>query len=290
MSDNVIINNNLIHEVCPLCHSRLISSIGKSPRLKECTFSSSRINLKYLSELWRCRECKSGFIQYAVTKEDAECLYEKSNSSARWASSKRFEDQKTEDIASIMKDIFSSAQSVLDIGCNTGELLDYAKSFDCSTYGLEVSKPSALICSGKGHNIISGLDTCDHRYDVITAFDVIEHLHEVNEFLEKCSKALTPSGKLVLLTGNFNSLPARLARNKWWYIAHPEHIIFPSLHFFSALEHWTMMNYLYCFNGKSWIFPRFRLSLSSALRIFTNRYTGYPSLWPDHMLIILQPK
>lgn len=285
-----LIDNNLWHNVCPLCSSSNIYSTGKIPYPENVLYSSTLIKLKNTAELWRCRECRSGFVQNAVTKDDSEALYKESDSSKRWVSKALFENSKTEDVVSIMKKLFSENKTILDIGCNTGELLDYSKESGCLTYGIEYSSTSTAVCLKKGHKIIHDINQTGFSFDVITAFDIIEHLTDVNGFFSKCYDALSPFGKLVLLTGNIDSLPARLAGSQWWYSACPEHIILPSRFYLSSLTQWNLILFHSCYNGKSWKFPFIKVAQSSMTAFLTGQYSGYPSFSPDHMLVILQPK
>ena len=183
MSNNVIINNNLIQDVCPLCSGNQIYPIGKIPCPNDLMYSSTAIRLMRRPELWRCRSCRSGFIQQAVNDQDAEKLYRTSDSSKRWVSSALFEERKTENLVAVMRNAFQSGKTVLDLGCNAGDLLDFAKKHGCATYGMEFSAAAAALCSQKGHTIITGFDSVNFRFDVITAFDLIEHVYDVNDFL-----------------------------------------------------------------------------------------------------------
>lgn len=52
----------------------------------------------------------------------------------------------------------------------------------------------------------------DRRFDVITAGELIEHLSNPGEFLDRCHEHLTEDGRLILTTPN----PRRL-HMLWWY-------------------------------------------------------------------------
>lgn len=285
-----LIDNNLWHKVCPLCQSSIIYNVGMIPYPESVLYSSTLIKLKNKAELWRCHECRSGFVQNAVNKEDSEVLYKESDSNKRWVSKTLFEDSKTEDVVIIMKKLFSESKTILDIGCNTGELLDYSKEFGCITYGIEYSSTSTAICLKKRHKIICDVNQAGFSFDIITAFDIVEHLTDVNGFFNKCYNSLSPLGKLVILTGNINSLPARLAGSRWWYSACPEHIILPSKLYLSSLTQWNVMLFHSCYNGKAWKFPFVKMLQSSVRGFLARRYSGYPAFSPDHMFLTLQPK
>jgi 2-polyprenyl-3-methyl-5-hydroxy-6-metoxy-1,4-benzoquinol methylase len=62
--------------------------------------------------------------------------------------------------------------------------------------------------------------------DVITLFDVIEHLPRPDETLSLCARHLRPGGVIVITTGDFRSLAARLAGAKWRLMTPPQHLWF----------------------------------------------------------------
>jgi len=289
MKEIIFLDNDLVHDVCPLCFSNSIVNKGTINYTEPLLYSSTYIRLKRKSELWYCITCRSGFVQYAIQQKDAEAIYLKSNSNERWPTVNKFINSKTNDIISKMKEILPNTHTVLDVGCNTGELLDYAKSFNCTTYGIEFSSMSKDICISKGHKIIDNIDYFNSNIDAITAFDIIEHLYDVNKFMEKCFKALKHSGKLIVLTGNILSLPSKITKNRWWYVSYPEHIIFPSIFFLKSLNDWIINSWLPCYNGVMWMRP-FIERLKSLKGLLNNKYSGYPSFCTDHILIVLEAR
>src|SRR5204862_4988484 len=62
--------------------------------------------------------------------------------------------------------------------------------------------------------------------DVIALFDVAEHLPEPRETLALCARHLNPGGIVVITTGDFGSLVARLAGVRWRLMTPPQHLWF----------------------------------------------------------------
>jgi len=253
-------------------------------------YSSAEIELKYDRELWICNKCKSGYIQHIIDKDTSERLYKQYESSKRWHQGAAFKESKTNNVLNIVNRLFTDAKSVLDIGCNTGELLDHAKLCGCKTYGMEYSRTAADICISKGHSLIAESQIAGMKFDIITAFDVVEHVCDIGNFVDLCHSALASKGKLILLTGNINSLPAKLCKQKWWYVSPAEHIIFPSREFFSQLAKWNLSKWVRCYNSKSFIpgsWTRIKYTVAGLMR---NYYSAYYSFVPDHALIVLEKK
>lgn len=78
-----------------------------------------------------------------------------------------------------------SSLSLLDIGCATGNYLDFFKEFGWQTNGADLSAYAKDVCRDKGHSIVELVDfeyERKHSYEVVTAFHVIEHLTEFSSF------------------------------------------------------------------------------------------------------------
>jgi SAM-dependent methyltransferase len=73
---------------------------------------------------------------------------------------------------------------------------------------------------------VFGPDELDARekYDVITMFDVIEHLDDPGTALMRAREFLAPGGRLFITTPNTGSLVARLLGNRWYHYDLVQHI------------------------------------------------------------------
>jgi 2-polyprenyl-3-methyl-5-hydroxy-6-metoxy-1,4-benzoquinol methylase len=122
-----------------------------------------------------------------------------------------------------------SPADVLDVGCFDGRFLSKLAS-GIRLHGIEINSEAVAIAEQAGINIrgpdFSTLDSMPEHFDVITAFDVIEHVESPRIFLGACSRALRRGGTLIIATGNSQSWPWRLlgARNQYCICA--EHIAF----------------------------------------------------------------
>lgn len=63
----------------------------------------------------------------------------------------------------------------------------------------------------------------DESIDILTSFQVIEHLRSPSAFLKECNRVLTDTGLLCLSTPNKNCLSSRILKDKWQG-RHPDHI------------------------------------------------------------------
>jgi SAM-dependent methyltransferase len=125
---------------------------------------------------------------------------------------------------------FRSDGKLLDLGCAYGFFLKEAERyFDVA--GIELAQAAAEYCRGSGLKVLSGVaDEANMaqigEVDVITLFDVIEHLPNPFASLALCRRYLKPGGIIVITTGDFASPVARLAGSKWRLMTPPQHLWF----------------------------------------------------------------
>lgn len=111
---------------------------------------------------------------------------------------------------------------VLDVGCAFGYFLGCCDKYGFETFGIEVSK-SAIEKASKETNaklfkydVDSGLNLFENNcFDLVTAFDLIEHLDSPYKFLKECHRILKIGGKVVITTPNLGALARLLVRNEW---------------------------------------------------------------------------
>jgi SAM-dependent methyltransferase len=288
------VENNLWHTQCPACASQFIRELGKHSLKKKELYSSSAIVQSQRPEIWTCLNCKSMFKQNSVNEADSVMLYSRGNAISRWSSAaaktrNTFLSKKTAAMQKCLKDILLKSQNVLDIGCNDGLFLDDARRFGLKTAGVEYSCEARSLCSAKEHIVFSSLDEVNSSYDLITAFDLVEHLYDISSFLTKCKDLLAPGGRIVVITGDPECLMARAARQNWWYTSFPEHVVFPSLRYFSMIDELVLEDNLSVRHSRQGF--EFPIRLVRALMgiCYNRKFNGLSGLWPDHNIVVLSP-
>jgi 2-polyprenyl-3-methyl-5-hydroxy-6-metoxy-1,4-benzoquinol methylase len=98
-------------------------------------------------------------------------------------------------------------ETLLEIGCSTGKFLETISDITKNTAGLELNSAAAQIAAEKGFNVFKQsiedyADIKPESYDVVCAFQVLEHVAEVRPFLEACIKLLKEDGKLIFSVPN----------------------------------------------------------------------------------------
>ena len=282
-------NNTFLRE-CPCCKSTRLTKVGAIQYARETYYSSSRVKLSSVPELWRCENCNSGFTQNRVSEEDSIQLYSLGDG---WVSDK-FHDTKTKKTVDFIDSVIKAPCKILDVGCANGSFLDHVSKKDVSTFGLEYSAANLEQLQVKQHTAYSDWGAIDECFDIITAFDVVEHLYDLASFLTNCYDRLIENGFVILLTGDICSWSAEKAKNEWWYIKHPEHIVFPSRDYFSSLSNFKLVEtipvYPRKFNPRSRsIFKTIaKLSKAALKNLLQQAYYPLPFMPQDHLIIVLQ--
>lgn len=279
------IDNNFRREACPFCYSKKIKFKGKINYPRNLFFTSHPIDLKNNAELYQCSACQSQFVQNAIPPTIAQELYNKGGVESSYAYAS-FKAEKDPDLLNFLDPYLKAGKSILDVGCGTGEFLDYAKEKGCVTFGVEINEKARTILAGKGHEYFGSITEAGEKYDLITLFDVAEHIYDLPEFLDAIATKLSPSGHLILFLGDIHSMPAKLAGNSWWHYGYPEHISFPSVKFLTAIKKLKLGRTFALFGSKS---DKEKSSLKNfpVGKFFGSTYTGYPSFAPDHIVVEL---
>tara|TARA_B100000768_G_scaffold172847_1_gene181490 strand:- start:564 stop:1544 length:981 start_codon:yes stop_codon:yes gene_type:complete len=111
--------------------------------------------------------------------------------------------------------IFKRKGSILDVGCSSGFFLDIAKEKKWQTFGIELNKKESKIAKKKHSVFEHNLELLKNKkFDVITMWDVIEHIKDGNKCLQEMKKKLNKNGLVFFQTPNINSLAARVMQSK----------------------------------------------------------------------------
>jgi SAM-dependent methyltransferase len=121
-----------------------------------------------------------------------------------------------------------AGKRVLDVGAGSGKFVRFLKASGIDACGIEPStalfnrflhEDSSFRCLTLDRLLAIG----EAPYDVITAFDVIEHVERPQALLADIVNMLTPGGALFLSTPDVGSLIARLFGRRWHFY-YPYHL------------------------------------------------------------------
>ena len=116
-----------------------------------------------------------------------------------------------------------NGRSLLDIGAYIGVFVEEAQKSGWNALGVEPSDWAAVEAQNRGLNVIRGTQDSPQiraqQYDVVTMWDVIEHVDSPSEEMAKAYDLLQPGGWLVLHTMDIDSLTAKVMGGRWpWFM------------------------------------------------------------------------
>ena len=116
-----------------------------------------------------------------------------------------------------------NGRSLLDVGAYIGVFVEIAAEAGWQACGVEPSGWAAQEAQRRGLDVMYGTqdapEIAGRQFDVITMWDVIEHVDSPTDEMAKAYKLLKPGGWLVAHTMDIGSLTARLMGERWpWFM------------------------------------------------------------------------
>jgi len=174
-------------------------------------------------------------------------------------------------------DLISKVQpsgNILDIGCSSGFFLSLAQQFGYQAYGIEPNILESEFATANQINILGKTIDDIHssmKFDVITMWDVLEHIDSPVKYISKLTSYLNPGGTIFVQIPTSDSLAAKIMRDK--------------CNMFDGIEHLTLFSkksLQRCFAQSSFSLAEYKSVISDQFAI--SNYLAYevdPYL-PDH--------
>lgn len=185
--------------------------------------------VRNVSRLVRCVHCGLIFVNPRPPFEDLARQYEGSYFNCPEPTFGGYEDYDAdrEDIMrtfrgrmKLIRPLLGSATArLLDVGCATGIFLEVAREAGWRGEGLDISAYALGRAKAKGFEVhrgtLAGARLAEGGYDVITMWDLIEHVPDPAAVLAECRRLLRPGGVVAISTPDAGSLLARLLGSRW---------------------------------------------------------------------------
>ena len=218
--------------VCPSCANLSVLEIG--PILNYAIFAGNFTSASK-SKLYKCKICGLYFKKPVLDKAQRNARYRVANP-GNWRCG--FENRQDWVLATRWIKEIGKAGKILDMGCWTGNFLSEL-SDSWERYGVEINPLAAEVAKNKNISILP-LDydnlPREQWFDVITAFDFIEHLQDPYRFMQSMIKHLNVGGLLIVSTGNPLASSWQFMGSSYWYCAFPEHISFVTKQWFEVIS------------------------------------------------------
>lgn len=195
---------------CPLCHSTELGTLGDAYAH---------------AYLVQCQKCSLVFGERIPTLEELSAHYDTypRNTAISPLTIKRYEELLGQ------FEPYRRTNRLLDVGCGDGHFLEVAKRKGWEVYGTEYTDTAVSVCRAKGIAMHQGLlqsFAAADEFDVVTSFEVLEHITDGTEHAHTIAKLLRTGGLFYFTTPNFNSFSRRWLGGKWKIIEYPEHLTY----------------------------------------------------------------
>jgi 2-polyprenyl-3-methyl-5-hydroxy-6-metoxy-1,4-benzoquinol methylase len=124
---------------------------------------------------------------------------------------------------------YKQSGTLLDLGCSSGSFLEFMRSEAWKLYGIEMSAEVARTAEVRTSAKVFVGEILDasfppESFDVITCFDVLEHLYEPRRVMARVGEWLKPGGIFYVLVPNIDSAEARVFASYWHGLELPRHL------------------------------------------------------------------
>lgn len=206
-------------ELCPVC-----GSDGAREWLRAPDRFHGR---KEKYTLLRCPNCSLVWLSHPPTPEDMHLHYTDAYDRLISASGENSPIRWRHRNAALAP--YKQSGALLDLGCSSGAFLHSLAGKNWSLFGIEMSAESAHKARERtGATVFVGdileAEFPPESFDVITCFDVFEHLYEPAKVMSKVAEWLKPGGIFYVLVPNTDSAEGRVFGGYWHGLELPRHL------------------------------------------------------------------
>ena len=122
----------------------------------------------------------------------------------------------------------SNGKNLLDIGCGSGELLQYFNSHGWNTMGIEPNNTARKIAVEQ--NNVNAFpegqleEMPDASFDVISLWHVLEHISDLHKRMAEIRRLIKPGGTIFIAVPNASSYDAKYYNSFWAAFDVPRHL------------------------------------------------------------------
>jgi SAM-dependent methyltransferase len=206
---------------CPTCGGGQLADLLVAP---------DRFHLrKQMYRLIRCSSCNSVWLASPPKPEEMGRHYTEDYHKAIVTAGEGSATSRWKDQVKLISQYKPGGGTILDIGCSSGGFLSTMKGPAWQLFGIEMEESTAERArTTTGAKVFVG-DAVEAPYlpasfDVVTCFDVLEHVYSPRQFLTKAQQWLKPGGIFYAMMPNIDSWEARLFGTHWFGLELPRHL------------------------------------------------------------------
>ncbi|HNP23059.1 MAG TPA: class I SAM-dependent methyltransferase [Panacibacter sp.] len=220
--------NVISYSSCPVCGSR---NIQQALRVTDHTVSSA------FFDIYHCQDCTARFTQDVPAEEEIGAYYQSADyvshsDTKRGLINRLYHLVRSYTLRSkknlVEKENGYKKGSLLDVGAGTGAFAAVMEIAGWKVTGLEPDE-TARANAQRNHQLtllkLTSLYSLQNStYDTITLWHVLEHVHQLHEYLDRFHNLLKPGGTLVIAVPNYTSGDATHYQENWAAYDVPRHL------------------------------------------------------------------
>ena len=227
-------SNLITYQQCPLCSS---SNITEVLQAKDYTVSQE------IFSIWHCTDCTGRFTQNVPSAETIGTYYQSTDYISHSDTKKGLVNSLYHIVRNytlqskrklVQKVSGLQKGALLDVGAGTGAFASTMQQAGWSVTGLEpdtIARENAL----KNHQLqLQTLDTLftlpAAGFNVITMWHVLEHVHQLHDYIKTFYSILKNDGVLMIAVPNYTSYDAAVYKEHWAAYDVPRHLYHFSPH------------------------------------------------------------
>src|SRR6188474_1306048 len=221
-------SNQIHYTLCPVCGSAGISEVFK---VKDNTVSQEYF------EIYHCRNCQVRFTQNSPSEVSIGAYYKSEDYISHTDTSKglinriyrfvrNFSINQKKNL--VEKNTGLENGTLLDVGSGTGHFAAAMKNEGWQVTGLEPDEGARAV-AGKEHSLnllpsVALFNLPEKKFNAITLWHVLEHVHDVKKYIQTFKKLLAENGKLFIAVTNYTSYDAEKYKEYWAAYDVPRHL------------------------------------------------------------------
>lgn len=216
------------YTLCPVCGA---AGISKVYTVKDHTVSQKHF------DIYHCSSCQVRFTQDPPPESEIGSFYKSKNYISHTDTSKglinriyryvrtRAVNQKRKLIETVTG---KQKGTLLDVGSGTGYFAAAMKNAGWEVTGLEPDEGAREVA--KEQHSLTLLPSAElfnlpgNKFDVITLWHVLEHVHDVKKYISTFKKLLADNGRLFIAVPNYKSHDAKIYKEHWAAYDVPRHL------------------------------------------------------------------
>lgn len=109
--------------------------------------------------------------------------------------------------------------SLFDLGAGWGHFMLTGKTLGYEVYGIEISEQPYLYSKNDLQLPVEHIDffkmSEERKFDIITMWDVLEHIDKADDVIKKCAHITNPNGFIIIQVPQIDSYFAKKHKDKW---------------------------------------------------------------------------